>query len=606
MAEASAVAGPGRARRAVRVALGPLWETTFRDPVRDGRLRFTGLDLPERQLARVTLAALAVLLGSAVLAGAWRRGDLVPLDGVAGTLFVPAGILGITLVGFLVAWLALTWGALRGGALVRLGVAAAYLLASSTFSVDVLPDTGSGRWILVHSHVVLQLGLWTPPAVLALTALTTRWPAVDRWLVQPGRVLCGAGVLALFGGMLWSHAVLIDLGRDSVAPTLVSGALLDLGLLVTPLVFVSAVAVVDFALDVSTSVAAPAGRLRPRWLLLAVLVVAATKLWSEVLHQLDYWRATLTHQPQAVVRTSLCVVVLAVLAYVVTRFRRSEDSLQAKEDLTFGGALLVTSPFTIQGLLLTLGILVAAHTGHDEALSWPTDFPANWLNNWGLLIAAALAVVAGIALMRRSRGGLGDELGSGLIVVGAWDGLALALNNSGLSLGFSYRTVDVVLTIAVLVVLAARWRRVDASSLGIALTVLVFSWLVTSQGDYISFAGRLVGLSAVVVVVFGIVWTLLSGSSFTSSSSRWMPQPARPLLFTGYVLLSVVILTWNETTHAATSDDDALTAYYFMAIPLAAWLLGRRVITRPERSSARGEPGALTEELGDRVGTAEG
>ena len=76
--------------------------------------------------------------------------------------------------------------------------------------------------------------------------------------------------------------------------------------------------------------------------------------------------------------------------------------------------------------------------------------------------------------------------------------------------------------------------------------------------------------------------------------------------FTGYVLLSVVILTWNETTHAATSDDDALTAYYFMAIPLAAWLLGRRVITRPERSSARGEPGALTEELGDRVGTAEG
>ena len=210
--------------------------------------------------------------------------------------------------------------------------------------------------------------------------------------------------------------------------------------------------------------------------------------------------------------------------------------------------------------------------------------------------------------MRRSRGGLGDELGSGLIVVGAWDGLALALNNSGLSLGFSYRTVDVVLTIAVLVVLAARWRRVDASSLGIALTVLVFSWLVTSQGDYISFAGRLVGLSAVVVVVFGIVWTLLSGSSFTSSSSRWVPQPARPLLFTGYVLLSVVILTWGVTTHSAGSSVDQLTAYYFMAIPLAAWLLGRRVLDRrgtaPE-GSASSEPGALSEEVGDGVGTAE-
>jgi hypothetical protein len=112
--------------------------------------------------------------------------------------------------------------------------------------------------------------------------------------------------------------------------------------------------------------------------------------------------------------------------------------------------------------------------------------------------------------------------------------------------------------------------------------VLVFTWLVTSRGDYISFVGGLVGLSGLVVVVFGIVWTLLSGSSFTSSSSRWLPQPARPLLFIGYVLLSVVILCWDEATHNATSGLHALSAYYFLALPLAAWLLGRRIITRPD------------------------
>ena len=590
MAEARAVPGPGRLRRAVGTGLGPLWATTFRDPVREGRLRFTGLDRPERQVARTTLVALAVLLGSAVLAGVWRRGDLFPLDIGGGTLFVPAGVLGITLVGFLVAWLALTWGALRGGAPVRLGVAAAYLLLNSTFSVDTFFDIGSGRWILVHSRLVLRLGLWAPAAVLALAALTTRWPRLDRWVVHAGRVLCTAGVAALFGGMLWSHAVLIDLGRDSAAPSLTSGALQDLGLLVAPLVFVSTVAVVDFALDVSTSVAAPAARLRRGWLLVAVLALAVVKLWDEVLRQLDYWGATLTHQPQAVARTALCVVLLAVLAHVVTSFRRSEDSLEAKEDLTFGGALVLTSPFTIQGLLLTLGILVATHTDHDEALSWPTDFPANWLNNWGMLIISSLAVVVGVALMRRSHGGLGDELGSGLIVVGAWDAVALAISNSGLSLGFSYRSVDVVVTLAVLVVLLVRWRRLERSLLVTALTVLVFSWLVTSQGDYISFLGRLVGLSGVVVVVFGIVWTLLSGSNFTSSSSRWMPQPARPLLFVGYILLSVAILAWGETTHAATSDTDQLTPYYFMAVPLAAWLLGRRILDRRGPAVTHGTP----------------
>jgi len=603
---AARVPGRGRAGRAVGVALGPLWVTTFRDPVREGRLRFLGLTRSERQVARISVVTLAALLGSAVLAGAWRRGDLFPLDSGASTLFVPAGVLGITLMGFLVAWLALTWGGLRGGALVRLGVAAAYLLLSSTFSVNAFFDIGSGRWILVHSELVLRLGLWTPAVALAVAALTTRWPRLDRWVVRCGRVLCTAGVVALFGGMLWSHAVLLDLGRDSVTPSLTSAALQNLDLLVAPLVFVSAVAVVDFALDVSTSVAAPAARLRRRWLLLAVVAVASVKLWGEVLRQLDYWRATLSHQPQAVARAALCVVLLGVLALVVTRFRRSEDSLEAKEDLTFGGALLLTSPFTIQGLLLTLGLLVAAHTGDDGALAWATDFPANWLNSWGLLIASGFAVVVGIVLMRRSHGGLGDELGSGLIVVGAWDGVALALTNSSLGLGFSYRSVDVVVTLAVLVVLLARWRRVDRSLLVTALTVLVFSWLVTSQGDYISFLGRLVGLSAVVVVVFGIVWTLLSGSSFTSSSSRWMPQPARPLLFVGYILLSVVILTWSVTTHSATSSLDQLTAYYFMAIPLAAWLLGRRVLDRRGTGSAGGEARALPEELGHGVGTTQG
>jgi hypothetical protein len=608
MAEASigprADARRGRLRTAGEVALGPLWRTTFRDPVREGRLRFRGLALVERHVARMTLAAVAVLLASAVLATTWRRGHLFPLSAGGATLFVPSGIVGVTLVGFLLAWVALTWGGLRGSAPVRLGLAAAYLLINSTFSIEAFFDIDSGRWILVHSRLVLELGFWTPSAVLGVAAVTTRWPRLDRWIVRAGRLLCGAAVTALFGGMIWAHAVLLDVGRDSAVPSLVSGALQDLGLLVAPLVVVSAVAVVDFALDVSTSLAAPAERLRARWVLVAVLGVALVKLWDQVVRQADYWRATLTHQPQAVARTALCMLVLAVVAYVVTRFRHSDDSLEAKEDLTFGGALVLTSPFTIQALLLTAGILVATHTSHDEALSWSSHFPANWLNNWGLLIISVLAVAAGVVLMRRSEGGMGDEIGSGLIVVGAWDAMALALSNSGLSLGFSYPTVDVVVTLAVLVVLLARWRRVDAPTLVVALTVLVFSWLVTSQGDYISFIGGLVGLSAVVVVVFGIVWTLLSGSSFTASSSGWMPQPARPLLFLGYILLSVAILTWDETTHASTQHSDSVSAYYFMAIPLGAWLLGRRVITRRD-ASAGGEPGALAEEVGDRVGTAE-
>ena len=45
--------------------------------------------------------------------------------------------------------------------------------------------------------------------------------------------------------------------------------------------------------------------------------------------------------------------------------------------------------------------------------------------------------------------------------------------------------------------------------------------------------------------------------------------------------LSVVILAWKETTHTTTSVSDTLVAYYFLALPLAAWLVGRRVVSRP-------------------------
>ena len=213
--------------------------------------------------------------------------------------------------------------------------------------------------------------------------------------------------------------------------------------------------------------------------------------------------------------------------------------------------------------------------------SWAGDFPAEWLSTWGVLGIAAVAVVTGVWLMRRSDGGLGDEIGSGMIVVGAWNVVALALSGSGLALGFSYDAVDVLVTLGALVVLAVCWRRADVPFLVAVGVVLGFSWLVTSRGDYLSFVGGLVGLSAVVVTVFGVVWTLLSGSSYASGSSRRLPVGARTPLYVGYLLLSVALLHWDEVSHTFTGGaSDALVGYYFLGIPIAAWLVGRHVVRR--------------------------
>jgi hypothetical protein len=96
----------------------------------------------------------------------------------------------------------------------------------------------------------------------------------------------------------------------------------------------------------------------------------------------------------------------------------------------------------------------------------------------------------------------------------------------------------------------------------------------------------------VLVVVFGIAWTLLSGSSYASSSSRRLPAAARTPIYLGYLLLSVSLVHWDEVSHTFTgADEDGLVGYFFLGIPIAAWLLGRHVVprqlTRPPSSGGR-------------------
>ena len=52
-------------------------------------------------------------------------------------------------------------------------------------------------------------------------------------------------------------------------------------------------------------------------------------------------------------------------------------------------------------------------------------------------------------------------------------------------------------------------------------------------------------------------------------------------------LLSVVILHWLEVTHE-TTNLDASIGFFRIGIPLAAWLVGRRLVNRPGNVTARG------------------
>jgi hypothetical protein len=563
---------------------------TFRDPVRDGHLRLTGLSPTERQLARAGLVLLAVLLVSVLFADVWRAGHLVQLTTNVDLRFLPIAAFPVALLGFFLAWGLLCWGALAAAPSVRVLVAGLFLATNSTLAVTGIA-AGLGSWVMEHGGQIMRIGYLGTPGLLVLSALLHPWvrnrPGWSRALTGVLRVLVLVALLLVFGTMLAIHLAADDSGFLVLMPALLDGSIFQIAAFLLPLVYVAAVTVIDFALDVSSSLSEPARRLSRRWVRLVLVALLAAKVLVDVVLDRDAWLAALTYQPVAVARTAVYIVLLGLLVALVARFPHSDDYALAKERTMYGASVVLAAPFLLSVLGSGAALFLLGQLDTEAGGDIADEIPYAWIGTEGLLIAAAVVTVAGVLLMRRSAGGFGDELGSALVVVGGWNVAVLTTTVVDLQLGFSYPTVDAVVTAGVLALLVVRWRTLDARRLVTLITVVLFSWLVASRGDYVSFLGGLVGLPTILVVVFGVALTLASGASFASSSSRRLPSEARPLLFVGYLLLSAVILFWVEITHEGGQDEDSLSGFFFIGIPMAAWLLGRRVIPREETSPER-------------------
>ena len=316
-----------------------------------------------------------------------------------------------------------------------------------------------------------------------------------------------------------------------------------------------------------------------------------------MVRHLDYWSTVLAHQPVSVIRTLLVLALMAGVAAYVQRTapaghrptpgrlgRLGPEVDEVKERLTMTGAFVLSA--AVLGALVLLGLaqLVLTVTESGWAVEYADKYPVDLLSDAIPIVASLLCLGFGVWLLRTGSQRLGRrrsrELGSGLLILGAWNLPAWIEASTDLSWGFSYPTIDLSVTIAALAWLLVRWRKVDLAEVSLLLAVVVFSWLVISRGDYLSFLGGLLGLPGVVVVVFGILYTLLSGSGFTTESSKRLPRESRTLMFVGYLLLSVTILNWLEVIHEPQSPLFATAAFYFLGLPLAIWLLVRRVVPR--------------------------
>ena len=544
------------------------------------------------------LVTMVLLLGSLLFGELWRRGDLLPLTILDEPASCPTGSSRSR-------WWPSSWRM----ALIVWG------------ALDAAPACGYGGRALPRDRRDPRLprGL---RGLRQLVARARRPGAAGRLLDAvrgPGRV--GAAVAAAGPGhrpaaagrrrcsgrsACWAFAAMVvaQLGMDlafsdagfrgNVQSLIHSGFTASTALLL-PLVFITAVAIVDFATDVSTSLAEPV-RSAPARLLTWLKAGAAGG-----------------DPGQALVRGGPAPRLLVDGAGPPARRRDQDDPGagadgrrrgvrpadrtartglgqpdaevdEVKERLTMTGAFVLSS--AVLGALVLLGLaqLILTVTEDGWAVEYADRYPVDTLSDVIPIVASLLCLGFGIWLLRTGSARLGPSA-----VAGAGVGAAhprrlepsrVDRGGDRPELGFSYPTIDVGVTLVALGWLLVRWRRVDTGEVSLLLAVVVFSWLVISRGDYLSFLGGLLGLPGVVVVVFGILYTLLSGSGFTTESSKRLPRESRTLMFVGYLLLSVTILNWLEVIHEPQSPLFATSAFYFLGLPLAVWLLVRRVVPR--------------------------
>lgn len=590
-------AAPARRRPALRGVVRPavpVWESAFRDPVVDGHIRLAGLSWSERQAARIGLVTLALLLGSLLFVDVWRRGTLLPLGDGSSLTFLPVGLLPVTLLTFLVAWTMLAWGALTSAWPVKLFVAAAFLLTNSSMSTPAAIEVGD-RAALKYGDNVLQAGYYLTAGVILLALVLPLLPA--RWgsrTLPVLRLLVVAGLTAFFMSHLWIHVASVEEGFPGAVQMLVSGAIAEIDGLLLPLVYVSAVLVIDFAMDVSLGVARSARDVPAkavRWLLVGLLAV---KLWLVLLDELGEWATYAQDRPLAVLRTAVSVVALAVVVRLVTRRRVTAALDGAKERLLYGTSLALAFPVVLSILVVGSGVFALTQFKMDR-IPWFVDaYPTDDVGTYLQPALAVLAILVGLWLLRRRRGPMDTEFGSGLLVIGAWALPSLLINMSTIEIGFSDELVDVVVTLGVAGVVVRRWNRLDTRLAVILAAVTVFTWLAMTKGDWINLVGSLAGLPAILVVVVGVVFSVAGDAGFTAEGGRVVPQGARVLLFVGYLVLSVTILHWVEATHAPSNADFMGDAgFFFVGIPWAAWLIGRRLLHLEEDPEPASHPSSV-------------
>lgn len=506
---------------ALRTVVGVVRETlhhSFVEPVRSGRVRPAAWPRPMRVTIIAAFVVYGVLTASVLVSGAILSANPGYDDlglSTAGWPFVALGYWATMILLFLGTLRLNVWFRLASWLLMAIPHVTALLAAVAGFVT-----LGSLGWLMLLG--ILLLALAGNVALIVLIARRSRTPLRASTAVTATAAFTVTYLIPqLLAGRLPDFAGVSLAGLPLV---ITSGALMVIGL---PLSVAAGTAFAQIAVNLSTySLLSLRDDVSPRiWLPLGVVLALGLGGYSAY--------HTVNLAGSVIVLTITQAGVALALSAAGLRLARRVGPFDVPRPTALTEELGRVS-MTL-GILLGSWMLPALLEGYvpmPEVL----ERHAPSLSDFALAIGA---LVMAWHAIRRGRTALATLLPS-VAAMGAYAGINTWFGLGGVNLWVT----NLVVLILLLGTAAFWWRRGGLTParlfvLGVALLIMLafpFRELVAEP------VAALLGFSSVGVLLFGLIWRLLTDGEFTHTESVRLPGGARVLIFLAYALFSATLM----------------------------------------------------------------
>lgn len=487
--------------------------------------------------------------------------------------------------------------AICGYALAVLGIVFSGLLRESlplsvTVGAATLSFPRPVLWMLLF-FVVLSMALlqsaalhvsaWLSTAITVLVVLTLQFASVpdSSSLFSRGRIatICaGIGLIVFtivrrrYRFAWWEFAVILPTigiafaiasGRAvaqtapsgiDFGPVMLSLTMSTLGQLAVPAAIAAGAAVAELSASTALWVVGVVRRRLPAVAIVTgFVVVVLWRIWALVI-------AFAFADPEGVspVQLATSVLLIAVIAglwYLLARMRGRRHLIPSASrlvDRTGSVATPIAAGLAISLAPLVVTLLVVqilfAYGLPLDALVWPQAVVALLTTSTAIgivrLVVGLGIIVLALIFARRGIRTIPELIGGIGVVTATVATTSLAGLGSWLWTSGGLTTVATIGCFALLAWYGIRRRLTMRRVTGLAVALLLAAFF--DQHDFISDPlGAVLGFTGVAFVLFGFVWSFLTGGGGANKTSRKYPRPARVLLFLANSVFGVTVLAFT-------------------------------------------------------------